>query len=887
MNTVSSLPEVILVGGLFDSDDDTQETAFISAVNHVNSKRSILSKSRLLAQVERIPPNDSFEAANRVCSLMSKGVAAIFGPQSPTSAAHVQSICDTFAVPHIETRWDPGLGSKMDSINLYPHPTVLSRAYVDLVREWGWKEFAILYEDNDGLVRLRDLFETQGRTFFSITVRQLPSGDDYRDVLREIKKHNKLRIIVDCCTAKVFRVLKQAQQVGMMTEFHHYLMTSLDVDTIDMEDFRHGGTVITSLRLIDPKRPEVNEVVKYLQTSEKRLGRATGESSQFMLRTETALIFDAVYLFAKALHDLDSSQHIHIKPLSCESEKPWTKSGTSLTNYMKSIQLEGLSGIVGFLINGVRPHFDLDIMELQKRGLVKVGYWSSQEKDKKRIGLNITTVALEKSPDDSLRNKVLNITTLLTEPYAMIKESKDPQSGNDRFEGFCIDLVHEISLLLGFNYTIYEVEDKENGKLINETTGEWSGIIGAVKSGRADLGIGDMTITLQRETAVDFTTPFMNLGISILFRKPEPAPPSFLSFLAPFSNDVWLYMCITYVGVSCTLFVLARLSPDEWDNPYPCIQEPDVLKNEFGMMNSLWFTIGSLMQQGSDIAPKAASTRLVAGMWWLFTLIMISSYTATLTAFLTVETRDSSIKTVEDLAKQTKIKYGCLDSGSTQAFFKNSSMPMYQEMYAYMTTVQPSVFPKNPFGNKEGEQRVVKGNYAFFMESNSIEYITERNCNLTQVGGLLDNKGYGIALIKDSPYRSDLSAAILHLQENGTLQALKTKWWKQKRGGGQCKDSSSSMPKPLGLPNVSGIFVVLLGGMAVSSFAAFMEFFYKTRTVASDERESMCKEMVKELKFAMSCKNSKKINKKRPAEPENGMAMPLAKYGFGDGDIFT
>lgn len=39
-----------------------------------------------------------------------------------------------------------------------------------------------------------------------------------------------------------------------------------------------------------------------------------------------------------------------------------------------------------------------------------------------------------------------------------------------------------------------------------------------------------------------------------------------------------------------------------------------------------------------------------------------------------------------------------------------------------------------------------KGDFAFLMESSQIEYITQQNCNLTQVGGQLDSKGYGIAL---------------------------------------------------------------------------------------------------------------------------------------------
>ena len=41
-----------------------------------------------------------------VCHLLRSGVAAIFGPQSGQTSAHVQSICDAMEVPHVETRWD-------------------------------------------------------------------------------------------------------------------------------------------------------------------------------------------------------------------------------------------------------------------------------------------------------------------------------------------------------------------------------------------------------------------------------------------------------------------------------------------------------------------------------------------------------------------------------------------------------------------------------------------------------------------------------------------------------------------------------------------------------------------------------------------------------------
>lgn len=67
---------------------------------------------------------------------------------------------------------------------------------------------------------------------------------------------------------------------------------------------------------------------------------------------------------------------------------------------------------------------------------------------------------------------------------------------------------------------------------------------------------------------------------------------------------------------------------------------------------------------------QATSTRIVGGIWWFFTLIIISSYTANLAAFLTVERMITPIENAEDLASQTDITYGTLDSGSTMTFFR-------------------------------------------------------------------------------------------------------------------------------------------------------------------------------------------------------------------------
>ena len=62
-----------------------------------------------------------------VCELLRIGVAGIFGPQSENTANHVQSISDAMEVPHIETRWNYKLNRDEYSVNLYPHPSSLSK----------------------------------------------------------------------------------------------------------------------------------------------------------------------------------------------------------------------------------------------------------------------------------------------------------------------------------------------------------------------------------------------------------------------------------------------------------------------------------------------------------------------------------------------------------------------------------------------------------------------------------------------------------------------------------------------------------------------------------------------------------------------------------------
>lgn len=110
----------------------------------------------------------------------------------------------------------------------------------------------------------------------------------YRPLLKQIKNSAESHIVLDCSTEKIYDVLKQAQQIGMMSDYHSYLITSLvklsyelprshwlpganvlliirnfqDLHTIDLDEFKYGGTNITGFRLVNPDTPMVQKVLK-------------------------------------------------------------------------------------------------------------------------------------------------------------------------------------------------------------------------------------------------------------------------------------------------------------------------------------------------------------------------------------------------------------------------------------------------------------------------------------------------------------------------------------------------------------------------------------------------------------------------------------------------
>ncbi|XP_071039328.1 glutamate receptor ionotropic, kainate 2-like [Parasteatoda tepidariorum] len=819
---VSPRPDNIRIVGLFEGKDTDSEKHMRYAIDKLNGNKTILPRIRLSAHIVRIQPNDNFHVGKKVCGQIDVGTLAIVGPHIPSKLPVVQSTCSVMNVPHLSTAPTTTTVTKKGvhgsyTLHLHPPDSALSQAHRDIIMSRGWKSFTIIYEDARSLPRLQHLIMMANDGDVKITLRVLERGLHYRNLLKEVSKKGETNVVLDVPTSKITEILSMAQTFGMMTEYHNYFITSLDLHTVDLQDFQHGRANISGFRLVQPTKTNSIYVPREWLLGDIYYGRINKKLPP--VKTQLAMLYDSIKLLTEAIQEMNETLKFNSR--SCSKAESWPQ-GRQLLNYLKTMTYDGMTGFLKFDREGYRTNFSLDVLELKRNGLSKVGVWDSSK------GLHFTwnyTVAYSEVIQ-SLKNRTLKVTTILNPPYMMVKKpDKQTKGNNEQYEGFCVDLLKEMSNILGFKFELRLVRDGSYGT--RNDRNEWNGMVRELMDREADLAIADFTITYEREQVVDFTMPFMNLGISILFRRPTRKVPKLFWFLRPLSLEVWMYMAAAYMSVSLLLYGVSRFSPYEWAKPHPCQGITiHACRNCFSMQNSLWFAVGSLMRQSSELTPRATSTRVVAATWWFFTLIMISSYTANLAAFLTVERMKSPIENADDLSKQTKIQYGCVQSGSTKSFFKNSEIPVYKKMWSFMESARPSVFTKS---NKEGKQRVLAGDYAFLMESTSIEYETQRNCELTQIDGLLDTKGYGIATPQGSPYTTPFSSVILRLQEDGVLHALKERWWK---AGDPCPPEEKKVGKvtnELSLVNVGGIFLVLLAGTGSACVLVVVEFITKTR----------------------------------------------------------
>ncbi|MGH0116625.1 UNVERIFIED_CONTAM: hypothetical protein FKN15_012220 [Acipenser sinensis] len=790
-----------------------------------------------------------------VCSQFSKGVYAIIGLYDKKTVNMLMSFCGALHVCFVTPSF-PIETSNQFVMQLRPE---LQDALVSVIDHYKWTRFVYIYDAEAGLTVLQKVLDTAAEMNWQVTSVNVETTteDGYRKLFQDLDKKKERQIVLDCELDRLNAILNLIISLGKHVKSYHYIFANLGFMDIDLNQFKHGGANVTGFQVMNYTDRNVNRIMQqwlefdsreHPREPRKRLKARLScvfsrnkDSIRALLSNVSqytgALTFDGVRVMSEAFQNLrkqriDISRRGNAGDCLANPPAPWGQ-GIDIQRALQQVRIEGMTGNIQFNEKGHRTNYTIHVMEMAPIGAKRVGYWTEDDKF-----VSTETDSHAGNESTGLQNRTYIVTTILEAPYVMLKKNHEQYEGNEKYEGYCVELAAEIAKHVRYKYRLEIVPDGKYGARDPDSK-VWNGMVGELVYGRADVAVAPLTITLVREEVIDFSKPFMSLGISIMIKKPQKSKPGVFSFLDPLAYEIWMCIVFAYIGVSVVLFLVSRFSPYEWhceefeegqDQQQQQQQSQEQQTNEFGIFNSLWFSLGAFMQQGCDISPRSLSGRIVGGVWWFFTLIIISSYTANLAAFLTVERMVSPIESAEDLAKQTDIAYGTLDGGSTKEFFRRSKIAVFEKMWSYMKSAEPSVFVKT---TDEGVIRVrkSKGKYAYLLESTMNEYIEQRKpCDTMKVGGNLDSKGYGIATPKGSPLRTPVNLAVLKLNEQGILDKLKIKWWYDKGECGNKDSASKDKTSALSLSNVAGVFYILIGGLGLAMLVALVEFCYKSRS---------------------------------------------------------
>jgi glutamate receptor, ionotropic, invertebrate len=296
---------------------------------------------------------------------------------------------------------------------------------------------------------MHELLKKYDNKGFTVTVRELDitENQNYRPQLRRVKHSDDENIIISSSIEALPEILKQAQQVGLLTEKHQFIITTLDMHTIDLEPFQHSGANITGVRLISPEDPMVVQVTdffaeKYAEKMEKEKEKNTkshkekneskddddnddkkdeeddedddndeepdvpeGLTADHM-RVDTALTYDAVLVFSEVVK-LEGG--VRVRNIKCDDDSVLREHGISDSMAMKTIpSIRGLSGDIHFDQKGHRSNFQVEIIELASDGIRKIGTWNTTD------GLYLAR--FQPTIDESvlsLRNKTFTVLTAL------------------------------------------------------------------------------------------------------------------------------------------------------------------------------------------------------------------------------------------------------------------------------------------------------------------------------------------------------------------------------------------------------------------------------------------------------------------------------------------
>lgn len=324
----------------------------------------------------------------------------------------------------------------------------------------------------------------------------------------------------------------------------------------------------------------------------------------------------------------------------------------------------------------------------------------------------------------------VRVVTVTRPPFSLVEAGSDT--------GFSIELWQALADDIGFETEILRVD----------TFGE---MLDLVRTGAVDAAAANISITAEREAAMDFTQPIFEAGLGIMIPANEQRSSGLLG--AIFSRDLLLAVAAAFgllFAAGMLMWLFERRRQPYFDHPVHTALFP-----------SFWWALNLVVNGGfEERQPRSLAGRVLAVILVVSSLFLVSVFVARITATMTVEAIQNSIASINDLYGR---QVGTTRGSTAAAFLDRRDM-----RFRAFEGLDPLLA-----AFEGGELDAV-----VFDAPILAHYV---NGDGGAYGELVDSvflrENYGIALPTGSTLAEPINQSLLKLRENGTYETVYRRWF--------------------------------------------------------------------------------------------------------------
>ncbi|XP_015572476.1 glutamate receptor 2.7 [Ricinus communis] len=766
-------------------------------------------------------------------------VQALIGPSTSMQAEFVIDLGEKAQVPIISySASSPSLTSRQSSY--FFRATQNDATQVNVIgavfQAFGWRVAVPIYIDNEygqGIIPyLTDALEAiDTRIPYRSVISPSATDDQIAKELYKLMSMQNRAFIVHMPPSLGSRLFTKAREVGMMREGYLWIMTDgmtnfLSSTAPSIIDSMQG---VLGVRTYLPKTERLeNFQIRWRRKFQEDNPGAVGAD----LNIYGQWAYDATIALAMAIEKSGTESLGFLKEnVSSNSTDLETfgvsQDGPNLARRLSHISFKCLTGDFLFLNGQLQPS-TFQIVNVNGNGVRGIGFWTPGKGLVKILNSTKSTSEYESSlapiiwPGDSISvpkgreiptyGKKLRIGVPVKDGFGkFVMTTREPTTNTTMVTGYCIDIFNAIVEALPDTLNYEYVPFGEPG---GENAGSYDDLVYQVYLGNFDAVVGDVTIILNRSQYVDFTLPYKESGVNMIVPNEDNKNKNAWVFLKPLTWDLWATSFCFFIFIGLVIWILEHRINNDFRGP-PSHQ----------FSTSLYFSFSTMFFAQRERVFNCLA-QIVLIVWCFVVLILIQSYTASLTSLLTVQQLLPTVTDVNQLIKN-KENVGYKNGSFVRQVLKNLGFEE-TKLVAYNSFEECDQLLSKGSGNGGIAAAFDEVPYMklflaqYYSQYTMVEPITYRT------------DGFGFVFPIGSPLVAKVSRAILNVTEGPKMRAIEETWFGIQNN---CQDVSTSISSPrLSVKSFWGLFLIA-GLIAIISLAIFISIFIYEHW-PSDSRDS-------------------------------------------------